>query len=614
MAGIQISGLASGINWNSIISEIVSADSAGMNQVQAQQTTVNNQISALGSLSTDLTNLSSAIFSLEDPSLYDGVTAASTTSGSTWQASGANGTPLGSYAISVSQLASTAQLNGASGISNALSSSSDVSGLTVGTLPIAQAVTPGTFSVDGKQITVSTSESLSDVFAAISTATGGAVTASYLPGSDQVQLSSSTPIVLGAANDSSNFLSALKLFNGNVVHSGDTYTISSASTLGTAQLSDDIVSANLKTALTGQDGSGNGSFTVNGVAIDYNINTDTLGTLLARITNSGAGVTATYDANDDQVVLTNNSTGNTDIAVSDVSGNLGAALGLTDGTLAAGTDAQFTINGGAVQTSASNTLSSTALGVQGLSVTVDSIDTQTIQVSMDTSAISTAIQGFITAFNQLQTDIGNDTQVNINNGSVSGSILSSDPEVADWASSLQMTAFGAGSQLTGAITSLDSLGIDFNGTSGQLSISDQSQLTNALTQNPSAVAAFFQTATTGFGSIMNNAVNDIISQNTSETDTLQGESTDLGNQITTMQTELTATQNQLETEFQEMETMYSQYQSESEALSGLGSGSSTSTSSSSSSGLGGIGTNVNDSVSNGTSSTSSTSSTTSTSG
>ena len=52
MAGIQISGLASGINWNSIISELITADSAGINQVKTQQASVNNQISALGSLST----------------------------------------------------------------------------------------------------------------------------------------------------------------------------------------------------------------------------------------------------------------------------------------------------------------------------------------------------------------------------------------------------------------------------------------------------------------------------------------------------------------------------------------------------------------------------------
>lgn len=605
MAGISISGLASGINWNSIISEIITADSAGMNQVQAQQTTVNDQISALGSLSTDLTNLSSAIFALEDPSLFDGVTATSTTSGSTWQASGEDGTPSGNYTIDVSQLATTTQLDGAEGISSPISSTSDVSGVTLASMPTAQAVTAGTFTVNGSQISVTTSESLSDVFSAISTATDGAVTAAYNPSTDEVTLSSSSPIVLGAANDTSNFLSALKLFNNG------TGTITSASSLGTAQLSADIGSADLKTALTGQDSSGNGAMVINGVTIDYNTETDTLGTLLSRITNSSAGVTASYDANDDRIVLTNNSTGDTDIAVSDATGNLASALGLTSGSsLQQGADCQFTINGGPTQTSSSNTLDATALGVTGLNVTVNSTGSQTIQVAMDTSAVTTAIQSFITAFNQFQTDTTNDTQITTVNGSVSSSILSNDGEVADWANSLQMTAFGAGSGLSGAINSLDSLGIDFNGTTGQLSISDSTQLQNALSQNPAAVAAFFQTATTGFGSIMNSAVNDIIGQDTSETQTLQNESTDLGNQISTMQTELTATQNQLETEFEAMETAYSTYQTESETLSGALSSSGSSSSSSSSSSLGNISSSVNNSTS-GTSSSSSSSSTSS---
>jgi flagellar hook-associated protein 2 len=602
MAGIQISGLASGINWNSIISELITADSAGINQVKAQQTTVNNQISALGSLSTDLTNLSSTVFSLEDPSLYSGVTAASTTSGSSWSVTAADGTPLGNYNVNVSTLATASQLQGTEGISSPLSSTSDVSGLTLATLPTAEAVTAGTFTVNGKQITVTTAESLQDVFTAISTATSGAVTASYLPGpgahSDEVQLTSSSPIILGADNDTSNLLQALKL-TGN-----DATTITSTSSLGTAQLNNMISGADLKTALSGQDGSGNGSFTINGVAIDYNIDTDSLATVLDRINSSSAGVTASYDANNDQVVLTNNSTGDTGITATDTSGNLMSALGLAGGTLVEGVNAQFSVNGGPTQTSATNTFSSSALGVTGLSVTANTTGTQTIAVTSNTAPITTAIQSFITAFNQLQTDITNDTQISTNTttGTVTMSILSSDDEVGDWATTLQTAAFSAGSGLSGSINSLDSLGIDFNGTTGQLSITSAATLQNALTQNPAAVAAFFQTAQTGFGSIMSSTINDIISQNTGETQTLQNQNSALSDQITTMQNQLDAEQSQLETEFQAMETMLASMQSESSTLSSMYSGTSSTTSSSN------LSTAVNDAAANDTS-TSSTSST-----
>ena len=103
MAGIQISGLVSGLNWTNIISEIIVADSAGMNQVQAQQTKVNSQVTALTSLGTDLTNLEASIFSLEDPGTFSAVTAASTTGGSTWQVSATNNTPIGNTTLNVTQ-------------------------------------------------------------------------------------------------------------------------------------------------------------------------------------------------------------------------------------------------------------------------------------------------------------------------------------------------------------------------------------------------------------------------------------------------------------------------------------------------------------------------------
>jgi flagellar hook-associated protein 2 len=597
MSGIQISGLASGINWNSIISELITADSAGIDQVKTQQTTVNTQISALGSLSTDLTNLSSSVFSLEDPSLYSGVTASSTTTGSSWAVTAADGTPLGNYSVNVSTLATASQLQGTQGISSPLSSTSNVADLTIASLPTAEAITAGTFTVNGQQVTVTTAESLQDVFDAISTATSGAVTASYNPGpgsgADEVTLTSSSPIVLGAANDTSNILQALKLTGNNAT------TITSTATLGTLQLGNMIDNADLKTALTGQDSSGNGSFSINGVTIDYNTETDSLNTVLDTINSSSAGVTASYDANDDQIVLTNNSTGDTGITATDISGNLLSALGVASGTLVAGVNAQFSVNDGPTQISQSNTLSSNALGITGLSVTANTTGTQTISVASDTSAITTAIQSFITDFNQLQTDISNDTTINTSSGTAVTSILSSDDEVGDWATTLQSAAFSAGSGLSGTIKSLDDLGIDFNGTTGQLSITSSATLQNALTQSPAAVAAFFQTAQTGFGSIMSSTINDIISQNTSETQTLQGQSSDLSDQITTMQTQLDAEQSQLETEFQAMETMLAQMQSESSTLSSMYSGTTSTTSSSN------LSTAVNDAAANDSSTTSS---------
>ena len=588
---VQVAGLASGFNWQNIINELIQADSAGVDQVKTQQTTVNSQVSALGTLSTDLTSLQSSIYSLESPGLYNAVTASSATTGSTWSLDAAAGTPTGSYAIDVQQLATNSVLKGVAGVSQGLSPTSDVDNLTIANVPTAQPITAGTFTVNGQPVTVTTTETLQDVFTAISNATDGHVTAQYNPASsstdpDTVTLTSDDgPILLGAANDTSNFLTQMQL-QSQPVSLTDTDSITSLAPLGALQLDTSIANSGLKATLSGQDSKGNGILNINGVAIDYNVNTGTLSTLIGTINNSGAGVTASYDTVDNRMVLTNSTTGDLSISVSDSEGNLAQALGLTSGagaTLTLGVNAQYSVDDGPAQTSDSNTLTPVDLGITGLTLTANTTGTQTIQVTTDTTALSSAITAFINDFNQYQSDTAKDTLIgqNSSSGAVTTSLLSADHEVGDWASSLQMTVFGAGSSLSGSIKSLDDLGIDFNGTTGQLTITDSSQLQEALSSNTAGVAAFFQTAKTGFGSIVNASVIDTEGEMTTEKTNLQDESADLGTQITAMQTQLSAEQSQMEAEFEAMETAESQYQSELSALGSL-TGSSGSSSSSSS--------------------------------
>ena len=74
----------------------------------------------------------------------------------------------------------------------------------------------GTFTVNGHPVTIALTDSLADVFTKISTATGGHVTGAYdpTPGVDGIKLTSDNgELVLGAANDTSNFTLAMKLAN-----------------------------------------------------------------------------------------------------------------------------------------------------------------------------------------------------------------------------------------------------------------------------------------------------------------------------------------------------------------------------------------------------------------
>jgi len=569
MAAIQVSGLLSNqaFDWKTVVSEIIAADSIPITNLQTQETTNTNQLTALGSLQTDMAGLQSSLNGLQSGSLFDARTVISSNSASTWKSTSAAGATLGNYTFDVQHLATQAQTQGASGVGSALSSSSTVTGLTLATMNTATAITAGTFTVNGQQITVATTDSLQDVFDKIYQATGNDVSGQYTPGpTDGITLTSASnaQIVLGASNDTSNFLSVMKLANN-----GGPST-SSLAPLGTVETSATLANAQLSTPITGTDSSGNGSMTINGVSVSYNVNTDTVSTLLSRINQSGAGVTVTYDSANDRFNVANSSTGDMGMGMSDNgSGNLLAAMGLTTaagGTFVRGQNAQFTINGGPTLTSFSNTLDSSTTGIAGFSVTVNTETAETLQIQSDTTSMQSAIQSFITAYNKLQADITTDTKYTKVNGTTTPAVLSSNPEVSSWASDLQNLAFGSVTGVTGSIQSLNDMGIGFADTTGQLSVIDSTKFANALSNNPQDAQNFFVTPSTGFVSKMFTTLLGDVNQNAQAQQVLNSSNTDLSNKITSMQAAVATEQTNLTNSFVQMLDAQSKANSQSTAL------------------------------------------------
>jgi flagellar hook-associated protein 2 len=562
------SSTSGSFDWQTYVTQIIAADSTPVTNLQAEETANKAQISALATLNTDLTQLQTYAQALVAPSLYTARTTSATDAN--WSASAANGTTSGSYTINVTKLASAASLVGGGNIASALSSTSNVDGLTLATLPTATAVTAGNFTVNGQTVTVALTDSLQDVFDKISTATSGHVTASYAPGSDGIRLANTdshdtAQIVLGAVNDSSNFLQVMQLANN-----GGT-SVSSANALGAVSLNVPLAQANLRTAITAVDSSGNGALTVNGVSIAYNINTDSLATVMRRINSSSAGVTASYNSATNDVVLTNNSTGDVGLGANDVAstGQVGlfGALGLTSGaTLKHGQNAQFTVNGGATIASASNTLDGSTFGVSGLRVTATTATTQTVTVAPDTASMETAIQNFASQFNTVQSYIGTQTTSTTNSdGTVTAGTLSNNIDVSNWASDLQSRIFATVPGLSGTVKQLSDLGLDFDST-GQMIIKDSAKLQNALANDTADVAAYFSQASTGMASSVNSYVGGLLLPSTGGiamlTNSLTSSNTDLDAQISTLQAQLSKEQTALTTAFQAMQAAQATAQSQ----------------------------------------------------
>src|ERR1700722_12393207 len=179
-AVLQLSGLASGIDWQSLVTQLVAVERSPETQMEAQQTTFQTEKSAYQTIGTDLTTLGTDITNLTTANFFSSRTA-SVSDSSVANATASAGTALGNYTFNITQIATDAAMQGAAVGVNPLSATSNVSGLVLSTAGFANPITAGTFTVNGQTVTIATSDTLQSVFDQISTATGGAVTGSYNP-------------------------------------------------------------------------------------------------------------------------------------------------------------------------------------------------------------------------------------------------------------------------------------------------------------------------------------------------------------------------------------------------------------------------------------------------
>jgi flagellar hook-associated protein 2 len=549
---LGVSGLASGFDWKSFIEQMADVQRAPQKRLITEQYSLQEENNAYSSLKTQLTTFQARIDALKEASLY---TARSTKVGddTVATATAADGAATGSYLFNFIQRATSASMQGTADAGQKLSQTDDVSGVTLGNAGFSTAVTNGIFTVNGKRITIATSDTLQQVFDKINAATGGDVTATYSSANDKVTFTSGsgTPIVMGSATDTTNFLQVARLYNNG------TASTSSYGPLGGVKLAGSMSSANLATAVT-DGGAGAGEFSINGVSIKYNATSDSVQNVLDRINSSDAGVTATYDAINDRFQLINKNTGDMGIALEDVTGNFLTATGLAGGTLQAGKNLIYTVNGGPQQYSQSNTISEASSGIAGLSVTaLAESATTTVTVDSDTSKVKTAINDFLSEYNKLQSTIDSQTaSTTAANGKVTASPLSGDTLANELASKLRSIAVNVVGGLTGSYTRLEALGIDSNGDDNSLSLKDSEKLDAALANNPAQVQALFANTTNGiavqFSDLLEKTIGDdgtLIAKQ----DQLTKQSSDIDDQISVLEKSVQATKAQLTSSFVAME-------------------------------------------------------------
>jgi flagellar hook-associated protein 2 len=291
------------------------------------------------------------------------------------------------------------------------------------------------------------------------------------------------------------------------------------------------------------------------------INSDTSGSVYAAATNSGT------------VVFSSRQTGAaSSVSVSDSGGSLALQ------SSKAGQDALFSVDG-VSGNSASNTVTN-AIG--GVSLTLTGVTTTSGPVTVNVGApapnstnISNAINTFVTQYNKVISDVQTQLAQQPSSTDPTQGTLYGDPELQDLLSQMRSIMYTPGSGLPTGAATMDDIGVSTGATTGN-GAESQSALSGNLTLNATALTNMLTSNAGGVKSILSrwsssfvNTVDNAADPSGTINARINGDSSqisNLGNQISSMQSALTDKQNFLVQEFAQLEAALSSNQSESSWL------------------------------------------------
>jgi len=561
--GMALSGLASGFDWKSIVDQLIEVSRAPQNRMVREKSALASKSSAINELKGLVSTFKTSLTSLVSEDALFKKSAIFKDTSTNWAASASKDAPAGEYKFNLLTPATTSKLSGSADLVADIDTSVDISDISVG-----RTIKAGYFTVNGEKITIATTDSLDDIFGKILGQTG--VVASY--SGDQIHLASGAPISLGASNDTSNFLQAMRL-SGSGVLSGGSYEVASASPgLSAPKMNVPLNSSNLS-GLTPVVAGVEETLVINGESISYK-STDTIQDVLKRINDSSAGVTAIYDLAAGQFSLTSRVTGNVGITVADTgTGTLGAAMGLLGQSPTLGADATFTINGGGVLSSRSNILDETAHGIEGLSVTANSSGEQTVTVAGDYTAAKESLNDFVSKYNAVQNAIEKYTKVTVSGDKVSTAVLAGNRELASLSRSLRTALYTSGSGISGSVQRLSDLGINFAGIEPTISLTKSAELESKLATAADDIAEYFSTSGTGLLDRIDTLLSGYVSDSgaaaggfKAQLDSITKQNTSLDKQIEDVERRLASQRSLLESSFIAMERAQSNFQQQSSYL------------------------------------------------
>ena len=288
---ISFSGLASGLDTTSIISQLTTTAQIPITTLNTQIAGYNSQLADWQTLNTGLASLQTAVTSLSSLATTNVPTAASTNPAAATITSQV-GAAVGSHSLSVTQLAQAQEV-----VSASQSSGTTALGLS------------GSFTLNGKTIQINASDALQDVAAKINGAGAGAAANVVAVGTNDYRLtltSAQTGVVnsLAAADTGGTVLSSLGLIQSGAasVRQSVSYTQGGTAYTGAASLTLSSATQPIGSLLGIAAGaapsgtfhlSNGGTGSGNQADIAVNLNTDSLSSIANAINGAGvSGVSA----------------------------------------------------------------------------------------------------------------------------------------------------------------------------------------------------------------------------------------------------------------------------------------------------------------------------------
>lgn len=549
---LSLSGLASGIDTSSIVDALMQIERQPENRLNIQKQQISTRQSVMQDLQTRLQALKDAADALSDPGLWADTQSVTSSDSSLVDVSRLSGAGVGGTQIVVQRLASSQQRT-----YTYTASASDTQ------IDFGSGVT----------IAIAANSSIDDVVSAINS-------------------SSASPVYAAAITDPNNSSNRLLVLSSKTAGSqGDFAPVFNSTT---TNIVEDTTKAKAQALTTAQqvfsyttDSLNSTTITINGKQVTSGPGA-TASTVANDINNASAGVTASVDSNG-KLVLTSNLAG--------VAGNFtttGTQLTSLSSTL--GTDAtsnlqaQYTVDGGPVQTADSNVVTNAIPGVQltfkaatgtsGVTVTVGS-------PGPDHDAIKSAVKAFIDQYNStvdfMRSKLTEKPVVNPQSTDDYLKGLFFGDSLFDGILSRLRMAIMSPIGTDSSLDLLSEIGISTGATTGDGTINqdsvdgkltlDESQLDSMLDTNPQGVRQLLGAAggIDGFAQAIDGVLDPEIEPGQDFDQQIQSMSSqlsDIANQMADMDERLQETQDRLKAQFAAMETALSQSQSQQQWLAG----------------------------------------------